>query len=255
MPLSVIDGAEPLQEQYQPAVYELIKYLRSGLGDNLHSVYLYGSVARKTARPGYSNLDVVVVTQRDFEQNRATLLNTVRWRFQSRYPFITDIHIQTAQVKEIASLDSLFSWGFLLRHCAICIYGQNLAECFGDYEPSWEIAKYWNMDIADRLAWYREKIAKAQSEAEQITAQQLVAKKLLRAAYSVVMYRDKNWYDDPRECGDAFLLYHPEKQVEISRLGLLLRNKVIPKRSVIGLLDSFGHWLVEEYKKTEFKIG
>ncbi|HGH8161082.1 TPA: nucleotidyltransferase domain-containing protein, partial [Vibrio cholerae] len=27
------------------------------------------------------------------------------------------------------------------------------------------------------------------------------------------------------------------------------------KRSVVGLLDSFGPWLVSQYQKTEFRIG
>ncbi len=255
MPLPIIDASEPLQPQYQPAVDELIKALRSGLGSNLHSIYIYGSVARKKAKPGQSNLDVVVVTQRDFAQNRTTLLNTIRWRFQSRFPFITDIHIETALASQVASLESLFSWGFMLRHCAVCVYGENLAECFGDYEPSWEIAKHWNMDIGDRLAWLRDKIVKAQSEKEQLNAQRLLGKKLLRASYSLVMYRDKNWFDDPVECGQAFLGYHPEKELEISRSGILLGNRIIPKRSVIGLIDNFGSWLTEEYKKTEFRIG
>lgn len=64
-------------------------------------------------------------------------------------------------------------------------------------------------------------------------AQQMVAKKLLRASYSLIMYRDKQWFDDPIECGTHFLRYHPEKQLEIDRLGLLLKPRAIPKRSVL----------------------
>jgi hypothetical protein len=69
------------------------------------------------------------------------------------------------------------------------------------------------------------------------------------------MYRDKNWFDDPTVCGQQFLRYHPEKQVEIERLGILLSGRSIAKRSVIGILDGFGDWLVKQYKKTEFRIG
>lgn len=255
MTLSPIDAKPPFQADYQPAINELVSFLRAGLGDQLHSVYLYGSVARKTARPHHSNLDVIVVTYGSIENTRMTLINTIRWRFQKRFAFITDISFKTAQVKEVASLDSLFSWGFLLRHCSVCVYGDNLAECFGDYEPSWEIAKHWNMDVEDWLLFYRDKIAKTNDTAQQVNAQQTIAKKLLRASYSLVMYQDKNWFDDPRQCGEQFLRYYPEKQTEIDRLKILLKGRVIPKRSVIGLLDSFGPWLVKQYQKTEFKIG
>lgn len=255
MTLAVIDPNQPFQPEYQPAVSDVVKFLRAGVGQNLHSVYIYGSVARKTARPGESNLDVVVVTRRPFEDNKATLLNTIRWRFQKNFPFITDVSVKTAQVHEVASLDSLFSWGFLLRHCCVCVYGDDLAECFGHYEPSWEIAKHWNQDVDSWLVFYRDKIAKAGTVAEQSAAQKTIARKLLRAAYSLIMYRDKQWFDDPLECGRQFLRYHPDKQLEIERLSILSSGRVIPKRSVIGLLDSFGPWLVKQYEKTEFRIG
>lgn len=255
MTLSPIDPSQPFQPEYQPALKELVNYLRAGLGEQLHSIYLYGSVARKTAVPNKSNLDIVVVSYGSIEQEWVTLMNTIRWRFQTRFPFITDVSIKTAPVKQVASLDSLFSWGFMLRHCSVCLYGDDLAECFGDYEPSWEIAKHWNMDVGDWVQFYRDKIAKAHFEEEQVNAQTVIAKKLLRASYSLVMYKDKNWFDEPNLCGEHFLRYHPEKKKEIDRLMILLSGRVIPKRSVIGLLDSFGSWLVKQYQKTEFRIG
>ncbi|NIY83864.1 nucleotidyltransferase domain-containing protein [Vibrio hepatarius] len=255
MSLSTIDPKQPFQSQYQPAIDDLLRFLKGGLGANLHSVYLYGSVARKVAQPGKSNLDVIVVTNQSFSDSRTALLNSIKWRFQKSYPFITEVSFKCALVSEIASLESIFSWGFQLRHCAVCVFGDDLSQCFGDYEPSWEIAKHWNMDVEDWLAVYRYRIAKADKDTEQIKAQKIIAKKLLRASYSLVMYRDKQWFDDPIECGQQFLRYYPEKKIEIERLGILLSGRLIAKRSVIGILDGYGDWLVTQYKKTEFKIG
>ncbi|MGF1698006.1 nucleotidyltransferase domain-containing protein [Vibrio lamellibrachiae] len=255
MTLSVIDPKQPFQIEYQTAIDDLVKFLRGGLGQNLHSVYLYGSVARKTAKPGKSNIDVIVVTERTFSDTKTTLLNTIKWRFQQSFPHITEVSIKTVLSSEVATLDSIFSWGFQLKHCSVCIYGTDLSECFGDYEPSWEIAKHWNMDVEDWVAVYRNKIARSSSAQEQIKAQNIIAKKLLRASHSLVMYRDKMWFDDPVKCGEQFLRFYPERTVDIERLNILLSDRIIPKRSVVGILDSFGNWLVDQYKKTEFRIG
>ncbi|MCZ4295148.1 nucleotidyltransferase domain-containing protein [Vibrio sinaloensis] len=255
MHLSTIDPKQAFQPKYQPAIDDLVSFLSSGLGDNLHSVYLYGSVARKTAKSNQSNIDVVVVTHRGFSDLRTTLFNSIKWRFQKTHPHITEISFKTALAQDVASLDSIFSWGFLLRHCSVCVYGEDLSECFGDYEPSWEIAKHWNMDVEDWVAVYRNRIARADKPEEQVKAQRIIAKKLLRASYSLVMYKDKQWFDDPIECGQQFLRYYPDKQVEIERLGILLSGRLIAKRSVIGILDGFGDWLAKQYKKTEFRIG
>lgn len=255
MSLPVIDPKQPFQIEFEPLIREVVMCLKRGLGQNLHSVYVYGSVARKTAVVGKSNLDVVVISNVPFESDRASIINTIRWRAQRGYPQVNGVAIRTALASEVANLDSIFTWGFMLKHCCVCVYGDDLADCFGDYVPSWEIAKHWNMDVDDWLKVYRIKIAKAKSVEEQVHAQVVIAKKLLRASYSLIMYRDKRWFDDPLECGQAFLTYHPDKQLEIERLGILLSGRPIAKRSVIGLLDSFGHWLVKQYQKTEFRIG
>ncbi|MEZ8103898.1 nucleotidyltransferase domain-containing protein [Vibrio cortegadensis] len=255
MVLPVINPSSPFQAEFQPAIADLLKFLKGGLGANLHSVYLYGSVARKSAKVGRSNLDVVVITHREFNDNRTTLLNTIKWRFQKSFPQLTEVSIKTALVSDIVDLDNIFTWGFMLKHCCVCIYGEDLSDCYGEFEPSWEIAKHWNMDVDDWLEIYRHRIAKAATAHEQIHAQVTIAKKLLRASYSLIMYRDKRWFDDPTECGKEFLRYHPDKEVEIQRLNILLTGKLIPKRSVIGILDGFGAWLTKQYKKTEFRIG
>lgn len=255
MQLPVIDPTQPFQSEFQPVINDLITFLKGGLGSNLHSVYIYGSVARKQAVVGRSNLDVVVVTHRSFSEQRTTLLNTIKWRFQKSFPQVTQVAIKTTLVSEVVDFDNIFTWGFMLKHLAVCVHGEDLSDCYGDFETSWEIAKHWNMDTENWLAVYRNKIARATTPEQQVAAQVIVAKKLLRASYSLVMYRDKYWFDDPVECGQQFLKYHPDKEVEIQRLGILLSGRSIPKRSVIGILDGFGDWLVKQYQKTEFRIG
>ncbi len=243
------------QKEFQPVVKDLLSCLRSQLGDSLHSVYIYGSVANGTAIIGQSNLDVVVVSKQDFSSQKQSLFNTINWRFQREFPQVNGVSIRTALVEEITSLDAIFTWGFLLKQCCTCLYGDDLSECFGEYIPSWEIAKHWNNDTASWVQHYRMAVAKAQDTGTQVAAQQAIAKKLLRASYSLVLHKSKRWLDCPRECGEQFVKYYPEQAVYIERLNILLGQRAIAKRSVVGLLDLYGDWLAQEYKKTEFKIG
>lgn len=243
------------QPEYIDVVHDLLACLKASLKDNLHSVYIYGSVAQGRAKPGVSNLDVVVVTYRPFSDDKKSLFNSINWRIQKAFPFVRGIAIRTAIVEQVVSIDALFTWGFLLKQCCHNIYGDDLAECFGDYIPSWEISKQWNMDIAECSVALRHQIAQAMTEGEQLVAQREMAKKLLRAAYGLVLHKHKRWIDDPLECGAQFLAYFPERQQTIERLGILLGTRIIPKRSVVGLLDEFGPWMANEYKKTEFRIG
>lgn len=50
MTLPVIDPKQPFQPEYQNAIADLVRFWRAGAGQALHSIYLYGSVARKNGQ-------------------------------------------------------------------------------------------------------------------------------------------------------------------------------------------------------------
>lgn len=243
------------QSEYIPVIEDLIACLTTGFRTNLHSVYVYGSVAQGRAIPNVSNLDVVVVTRESCKDSQSSLFNTINWRFQREFAFVRGLSIRTAQVAEVASLDALFTWGFLLKQCCVNVMGDDLAECFGEYVPSWEIAKQWNMDIGQTALQHRQQVALADSQQEILVSQRQMAKKLLRASYGLVMHKTRRWLDDPVACGQQFLTVYPERAQTIERLEILLGTRAIPKRSVVALVDEFGPWLAKEYQKLDFKIG
>ena len=250
-----IDKHSPFQKEFEPAIQDLIVHVHSAVPKSIHSIYLYGSVARREAISGRSNLNVTLITTVPLTNKEQTLINTIKIRFQSKYPQITGVTFTIGEVTEVLQLESIFSWGFWLRHCCVCILGDDLSTRFGDFEPSWEIAKNMNMDIQEWLQVYTKKISVSTSINVQVEQQKTIAKKLLRSCYSLVMHRDKGWYDHPVLCARKFLEYYPEKQTEIERVVMLLKGRKIPKRSTIALLEEFGGWVVSEFNKIERRIG
>ncbi|WP_122033124.1 nucleotidyltransferase domain-containing protein [Aliivibrio sp. EL58] len=253
--LPIIDKQSPFQKEFEIVIRDLIGHIRSAAPKSVHSVYLYGSVARREATAGRSNLDVTLLTTVPLTNKEQTLINTIKVRFQSKYPQITGVTFTIGETAEVLQLESIFSWGFWLRHCCVCIFGDDLSTRFGDFEPSWEIAKNMNMDIEEWLEVYIKKISASQTIDSQVEHQKTIAKKLLRSCYSLVMHKDKGWYDHPILCARKFLEYYPEKQTEIERVVMLLKGRKIPKRSAVALLQEFGGWVVGEFNKIERRIG
>lgn len=243
------------QERSETIIEDVTKWVRASLSTNVHSVYMFGSFATGNAKPNLSNLDLFIVLHRDQADKLNTVKRNIEWRFSQSYPELTGVRLWTVTLSEVLSLESIFSWGFLLKQCCVCLYGDDLTHCFGEFEPNWEISKFWNMDLEQQLPNMRKQYVQATQQKQQYYWQRFIAKKLLRAHYGLVLHRHKVWIDDPLSCADVAMHYYPSKQVEIKRLSLLLRPHLIPKRSVVGLLDAHGDWLVKSYKKTEFRIG
>ena len=64
----------------------MINEILSILGDHNPSIYLYGSVATGDFKLGWSDIDILVLTDREITEQQAEGLVHLRQRLQERYP-------------------------------------------------------------------------------------------------------------------------------------------------------------------------
>ncbi|MEJ2763689.1 nucleotidyltransferase domain-containing protein [Photobacterium sp. MCCC 1A19761] len=253
--LPVIDGTTPFQDEYLPVLLDAVKQLKAGLGKNLHSIYVHGSVARRAARPGKSDLNLTLILERPLNASEQSVLSTLRWRIASHHPIIPQVDLKVGDLAEVLSLDAIFSWGFWLKHCCLCLYGDNLASRFGCFEASWDIAKAMNGDIKAELGEYRTKIMATKVVANYLDYCEAVARKMLWSCYSLVMHREQRLALSLPQCADAFLRHYPDKILEIERLFILVERTQVPKKASLFMVESFGGWIAAEFDKIDRKIG
>ncbi|PSW03762.1 hypothetical protein C9I89_16670 [Photobacterium lipolyticum] len=253
--LPVLDGQTPFQQEYVPVLLDAVKQLRAGFGGALHSIYLFGSVARREAVWGQSDLNLTLILHRPLTDSEQSLLNTIKWRIPTYHTDVPSVEIKIGYLSEVLSLDAIFKWGFWIKHCCLCLYGEDLSTRFGCFEPSWDVAKAFNGDIKDELTVYRQKIMKTKVVSNYLEYCQYIAKKMLRSCFSLVMHREKCWAHTSEQCAEAFLNYYPDKSLEIERLFTLINGTQVPKRAALFLLEQFGSWIVTEFEKIDRKIG
>lgn len=253
--LPVIDGTTPFQDDYLPVLLDAVKQLKAGLGNNLHSLYVHGSVARREARRGQSDLNLTLVLERPLKASEQSVLSTLKWRIASHHPVIPAVTLKVGDLTEVLSLEAIFSWGFWLKHCCLCLYGDDLASRFGCFEASWDIAKAMDGDIQTELSDYRAKIMATKVVKNYLDYCEAVGRKMLWSCFSLVMHREQRLVLSLQQCADVFLRYYPEKALDIERLFILIGRTQVPKKASLFMIESFGGWIVAEFDKIDRKIG
>ncbi|WP_064603388.1 hypothetical protein [Photobacterium sp. J15] len=253
--LPVLDGGTPFQQDYLPVLLDAVKQLRAGLGKTLHSIYVQGSVARRQAKPGKSDLNLTVILNRPLNTSEQSVLNSIRWRISSRYPFVTAVEIKSAVIDDVLSLESIFTWGFWLKHCCLRLFGDDLSTRFGCFEASWDIAKALNGDIKTELDDYKKKIMATKVVKNYLDYCEYIARKMLWSCFSLVMHREQTLALSIEECADIFLKYYPDREQEIERLFILVSRTQVPKKASLFMIESFGGWIVSEFERIDRKIG
>lgn len=253
--LPVIDGETPFQHDYMPVLLDAVKQFKAGLGETLHSIYAFGSVARREAIAGKSDLNLTIVVKRPLNTSEQSVLSTIRLRLTSRHAVISAVDLKVVEISEVLSIESIFTWGFWLKHCCICLYGDDLSTRFGLFEASWDIAKSLNGDIGDELSSYRKKIMATKVVQNYLDYCEYISKKMLWSCFSLVMHREQNLALSLEQCAETFIKYYPEKELEVERLFILASRQQVPKKASLFMMDSFGGWIVSEFDRIDRKIG
>lgn len=252
--LPELDNEQPFQPTFVEPIATALRQLKGVVGDVLHSVYLSGVIAHRKAGE-VEDLPLTLVTTRALAVQEFSALNTVKFRIEQSSDAVKRVQIDVVPLKDATNLANIFRWGFFLKHCAVCLSGDNLARSFGHFEVSWEVSKAMNDDLAPRMRELRQKIALATKWGTQLDAAQDAAEKLINASFGLVAYKEQKWAHDLVSASEAFLAHYPDKSLEIERLFYLVERKRVKKRAVVDLMDSFGAWILSEYARIDRKIG
>ena len=152
------DGFIPLPPRVEPqaAFRPLLDDLRRTLARPpferaVHSVYLYGSVARGEAITGRSDLDLTLVLRDPPSPELAAQLETARLALQARHPEVSKIDFDIGHLDQARDPANRDSWGYWLKHRCRCLWGEDLASDLPPLRPAKAIALALNGDYAQVL--------------------------------------------------------------------------------------------------------
>lgn len=232
----------PLQPAFRPVVDEVIELLHARLGAQVHSIYLYGSVAKGTAVAGVSDLDVCLITQCALNAAERDSLRAIAEHMQTQHPVISKVDFDCGTLAEALADENRFSWGYWLKHHCRCVAGEDLASRFSPFTPSREIAVAVNGDFIPVLQGYLQQLAEA-SDARLL--QRAAARKLLRATNLLRRAEDTDWPETLEEYASRVVRRFPQQQQAI---GWLLQQCHTPEDDTAHFtarLNALMRWLEE----------
>ncbi|MFZ4214897.1 nucleotidyltransferase domain-containing protein [Pantoea endophytica] len=136
-----------MQPQFSNVISAVAKALVISQADNIHSIYVYGSVAQGTAVATVSDLDITVIFSRESIRVGSPAMTEVITSLEEAHPIISKIDLDTGTLSTVMDPQQLNRWGYWLKHHCVCVYGEDLRERFAAFRPSKEIAIAVNGDF------------------------------------------------------------------------------------------------------------
>jgi len=113
--------ASIIQKTFKPILAEVIRTCRITFSQELHSIYVYGSVAKGIAKVGISDLDVCVIfNTQTADQER--LIVQIQQKLIEKYPILPKIDFDIGYIHDVLLEKNLNYWGAWIKFFCTQIY-------------------------------------------------------------------------------------------------------------------------------------
>jgi len=154
-------------------------------GERGASLYVYGSVANGTARPGSSDVDLLSIGLRDAAGLGRRL--SARYAGQCRGVEI----VATTAADFAGDTDPAYGFRVFLRHYCVHLAGPGPSAALPAFPADARAARGFNGDIGQHLRWWRRDLESGAVPAGLVGVR--AARKTLLAVAGLVSVRDRTW--------------------------------------------------------------
>ncbi len=139
----------------QPAFLKIIEkvtaYYKFNLGENLHSVYIRGSVPRGLAIYGVSYLDTIAITTKDTDELNLQWVNRTGQELTKEFHCVSGIEFSFYYTKEVLETSTFSMIPFMLKTQSICVYGEDLSSYLPNYKTDKTLGNEHLVNLEDQI--------------------------------------------------------------------------------------------------------
>ncbi|WDF05564.1 nucleotidyltransferase domain-containing protein [Shouchella hunanensis] len=237
-----------LQEHIKPILHTLLQLLLNRLGENVHSMYVYGSVARGEAIPFKSDLDLTVILYSPISSTTKNRIHAETSELLKEYKQLTKVDYDMGEVKEALHPDNYYEWGFWLKHMCCCIHGEDLSTQFPVMKPNKFISSSLNKDLMPQTNRFMDTL-KSGTKTSALEKQSMI-KKMIRGTYLTINVEDESWATTIQDQLNILEAYFPNDSI-IQELQYVYKVETIDSSTFLSLLHAYKLWY--EKRHTSFR--
>lgn len=234
------------QQEWKPVVDAFVTGFADTYGDDLHSIYIRGSVAKGKAIPGVSDLDAYIITHERLPDERLEWVHDFCKGLKQKYPFVQGFETPHYSLKELedSPRDQM-----ILGFSAVCVHGDDLLPTYlRKYRPGPETVLH--AFSITRPGWFDDNTRKF-TDPEASTKQRVqkctwLAKSYLRAGHELVAERSGRYTRDLYKCWEGFSEYYPEHSENMYAILELALNPTDDLGQITKVIGDMRTWMPAE---------
>ncbi len=241
---------DKIMDHWINIISDIIEQYRNKYTNEVHSIYLRGSVAQGLDIEKISDLDMFALIY-DKNNNYISWKN-VSWTKQFQKKLYMKYQLQSqidlgysTYTPNINKMDLKIQ--MLLKTQSLCVWGQDIIPKIQEFKPGEEMIinlRWIESDLNNTLQ-------KLQSTDNSETIKKLcktIMKIIVRSGFELVIQREAKFTNHLYQCYETFSKYYPDKKKSMHKALDLFLNPTDIKSTIILIIEELGFWIVKKSK-------
>jgi len=245
---------EHLNPPFKAVVDDVVEAYLKHIKQDLHSIYITGSVPRGLAIAGQSDLNAIAVLEyyTDPELVMQDWISAAETDIRTKHDCVSDVQMELYPHGWLLHDESEFSISaFILKTHAVCVWGIDMLPDLTSYrflnrETRVAIA---NDDIINLEPDIDEAIDTIEADDSSANVRywcKQICKNMIHAAFGLVMVDEVVHTRDIDVSVSYFLKHYPDQEREIRQAVDFIVSPTDSASEILDFLDTFGAWLIDE---------
>lgn len=230
-------------------IQEAIDTYRFYLGDNLHSVYIRGSIPRDIGIKGVSDLDTLVLIDKNIEDIDFTWTEQVQQNLDRKFTLINGIEMAFYHVDEVSDNNQFFIIPFIIKTHSICVFGDNLIPQLPNYKVDKTLGNEHLFNLAEQIQTAKNDLENNEDQEDILDCCSWIMKIIVRAGLALVIEDEHKYTRDLYPAYQLFSKHYPEKETEMRRAVKYTVDPSSNPDEITAFLNHLGDWMIDEAEK------
>mgnify|MGYP000855415366 CR=1 FL=1 len=234
-------SAEAIPVRYRAVIRDVVAYVQSLSA--FHGVYLYGSVAKGTARPFESDLDFTLILTEPLTEEEHMQLDERTEDWLKDYPFVTKIDYDIGLLGDVIRDDEALRWGVWLKSVNLFLAGENLQSRFPSLRPTRALGFALNGGLCEQL---KTDLFLLETGQVALLDSDSIVKRIVRSAYHLILEKDQSFVHDLETLRPILLHYFPDEPRFLSLFAAYDTQQIVSQEDVRYFVDWFTSRMPDE---------
>lgn len=234
----------------QPVFLEVIQEVKNAcfqsLQDDLHSIYIRGSVPRGIGIEGIADIDTIIFVRKDPRTIDLEWSENIEQQLLRKFGCISGVELSFYKVEEVLHSSRFSFISFMIQTHGVCIFGEDIRSQLPKYKVSQELAHEHLKYLQIQIEQAREELIHNKGREDIIDCCRWIMKIIVRAGLALTIDKEGLYSRDLYPAYELFNKHFPEQEQNMRKALQYAVNPIDDIMEITAYLDNFGSWMIKE---------